>query len=270
MPNLYIVATPIGNIGDVTLRAMKVLKDVGLIAAEDTRRTARLLAACSIDTPMTSYYEQNKRSKLRYLLRQLQTIDVALVSDAGTPGISDPGFELINAAIDNGIAVVPVPGPSVLVTSVVVSGLPTHEFTYLGFMPRKKAQRISFLERVADQPRTLVMFESPHRIRAALRDVLKVLGDRRIAVCREMTKLYEEVFRGTVTGAIDYFAEPRGEFTLVIEGKIGEEPPSIASVEEELLRLRSEGLSGKDAVAQVAKSTGLPKKEVYRMWLGLG
>ena len=269
MQTLYIVATPIGNKGDITLRAMKTMNDVGLIAAEDTRRTARLLSMCGINKTMISYNEQTKRSKLPYLLKQLETIDVALVSDAGTPGMSDPGYELIKAAIDKGVEVVPIPGPSAIITAVVVSGLPTHEFTYLGYLPRVKAQRVKFLQRVADEPRTMVVFEAPHRLKAALKDILAVMGDRRIAVCREMTKLYEEVYRGSVSGAIDYFEEMRGEFTLVIEGKTKDEVKSASSVEKELRRLRKGGVSAKDAVAQAAKASGLSKKSVYQMWLGL-
>ncbi len=268
MQTLYVVATPIGNKGDITLRAMRTMNDVGLIAAEDTRRTARLLSMCGIDKKMISYNEQTKRSKLPYLLKQLETIDVALVSDAGMPGMSDPGYELIMAAIDNGVEVVPIPGPSIIVTALVVSGLPTHEFTYLGYLPRLKAQRVKFLERVVDEPRTMVVFEAPHRLKSALKDILAVMGDRRIAVCREMTKLYEEVYRGSVSGAITYFDEIRGEFTLVIEGKMKDEV-NAASVEEKLRRLRKDGVSARDAVAHVAKASGLSKKAVYQMWLKL-
>jgi 16S rRNA (cytidine1402-2'-O)-methyltransferase len=268
MQTLYIVATPIGNKGDITMRAMKTMEDVGLIAAEDTRRTARLLSMCGINKAMISYNEQTKRTKLPYLLKQLETMDVALVSDAGTPGMSDPGYELIKAAIDKGVEVVPIPGPSAIITAVVVSGLPNHEFTYLGYLPRLKSQRVKFLQRVADEPRTMVIFEAPHRLKSALKDILTVMGDRRIAVCREMTKLYEEVYRGKVSGAIDYFEDIKGEFTLVIEGKMTHEVDT-ASVEEELRRLCKDGVSAKDAVARTAKSSGLSKKAVYQMWLNL-
>ena len=223
---------------------------------------------CGITKQMISYNEQTKRSKLPYLLEQLKTIDVALVSDAGMPGMSDPGYELIKAAIDSGIEVVPIPGPSIIVTAVVVSGLPNHEFTYLGYLPRLRSQRMSFLKRIADEPRTMVVFEAPHRLKSALKDMLMVMGNRRIAVCREMTKLYEEVYRGRVSGAIGYFDEMRGEFTLVIEGKTKGEV-DVASVEEELCRLRKDGISAKDAVARVAKSSGLSKKAVYQMWLDI-
>ena len=268
MQTLYIVATPIGNKGDITMRAMMTMENVGLIAAEDTRRTARLLSMCGISKQMISYNEQTKRTKLPYLLKQLETIDVALVSDAGMPGMSDPGYELIQAAIEHGIEVVPIPGPTIIVTALVVSGLPVHEFTYLGYLPRLKAQRIKFLERIVNEPRTMVIFEAPHRLKPALKDILAVMGDRRIAVCREMTKLYEEVYRGKVSGAINYFEEIKGEFTLVIAGKTDHEVDT-ASVEEELRVLRKKGVSARDAVSRVAKSSGLSKKAVYQMWLDI-
>ena len=241
MPTLYIVATPIGNMEDITLRALRVLDEVSLIAAEDTRKTKRLLSGFGIRTPLTSYHEHNKLSKLPSLLKHLEGGDVALVSEAGMPGISDPGYELVSAAIGQGIAVVPIPGASVLVTALAVSGLPTDKFTYVGFLPRKKGQRRRLLEEVAGEGRTIIAFEAPHRLLASLRDVLDVLGDRRIAVCRELTKMYEEVFRGTVSAAADHFAEPVGEFTLVIEGGRGDGGALTDSVKDELRRLRMKG-----------------------------
>lgn len=219
MPVLYLVATPIGNLRDVTLRAIDVLRQVHLIAAEDTRRTKRLLLAYEITTPLTSYHEHNKRSKLSYLMKILEDQDVALVSEAGMPGINDPGYDLIRAAIDRDISVVPVPGPSAIMAALAVSGITAEQFTHLGFLPRKAGARRKLLASFADEPRTLVAFESPYRLLAALRDIAEVLGERRLAVCREMTKLHEEVFRGTVGEAIAHFSAPRGEFTLVIEGK---------------------------------------------------
>jgi 16S rRNA (cytidine1402-2'-O)-methyltransferase len=219
MPNLYVVATPIGNLEDITRRALRILSEVKLIAAEDTRKTRRLLETYQIKTPMTSYHEHNKRAKLAYILDYLKDGDVALVSEAGMPGMSDPGYELIAAAAERGIPVVPIPGPSAVLTALVVSGLPTDRFSYTGFLPRRPNARRQFLESLASEPGTLVALEAPHRLRAALNDILLILGDRRIAVCRELTKLHEEVFRGTVSQAISHFAEPRGEFTLVIEGK---------------------------------------------------
>lgn len=270
MPTLYIVATPIGNMEDITLRALRVLDEVSLIAAEDTRKTGKLLSAFGIKTPLTSYHEHNKISRLPSLLEHLERGDVALVSEAGMPGISDPGYELVVAAIDRGIRVEPIPGASVLVTALAVSGLPTDRFVYIGFLPRRKGQRRSLLEEVAGDNRTIVAFEAPHRLGAALGDILDVLGDRRIAVCRELTKMYEEVFRGTVSGAIDHFGEPIGEFTLVIEGKPEAKPALTDSMVEELRRLKGKGVTAKEAVARISRASGVSKKEVYRAWLGLG
>jgi 16S rRNA (cytidine1402-2'-O)-methyltransferase len=219
MPTLYVVATPIGNLEDISLRALRVFSEVKLVAAEDTRKTRRLLNAYNIKTPLISYHEHSKRAKLDHLLDYLQGEDLALVSEAGMPGLSDPGYELIVAAIERGISVVPVPGPSAAITALVVSGLPTEQFVYVGFLPRRKGQRQRFLNSVADEPRTIVAFETPHRLGGALTDIEAVLGDRRISVCRELTKVHEEIFRGRVSQSRKHFVEPRGEFTLVIEGK---------------------------------------------------
>lgn len=270
MSALYIVATPIGNLEDISLRAVRILGEVALIAAEDTRKTRRLLSAHGIVTPLTSYHEHNKGSKLSYLLSRLERGDVALVSEAGTPGISDPGYELVVAAIERGIPIVPIPGPSVLVTALAVSGLSTSEFIYVGFLPRKKGGRRRLLEGIADEERTIVAFEAPHRLAATLGDILAVLGDRRIAVCRELTKIHEEVFRGAVSAAIAHFPQPVGEFTLVIEGRPKGERALTAPVEGELRRLSEKGLSAKEAISQVAAATGISKKELYRAWLRLG
>jgi len=192
---------------------------VKLIAAEDTRKTRRLLNAYNIKTPLTSYHEHSKRAKLDYLLDYLEREDVALVSEAGTPGLSDPGYELIVAAIERGISVVPIPGASAVITALVISGLATDQFLYVGFLPRRKGQRQRLLSSIIDEPRTIVAFETPHRIREALIDIEEILGDRRLSVCRELTKIYEEIFRGRVSQAREHFVEPRGEFSLVIEGK---------------------------------------------------
>ncbi len=269
MTTLYIVATPIGNLEDVSFRALRILSQVAFIAAEDTRKTRRLLSAYGIRARLTSYHEHNKKAKLPYLLRRLEIEDVALVSEAGMPGISDPGYELVVAAAQRGISIVPIPGPSVLVTALAVSGLPTDQFVYLGFLPRRKGQRRRFLEQIAQEQRTLIAFESPHRLVATLEDILEVLGDRRIAVCRELTKIHEEVFRGAVSAARDHFREPIGEFTLVIEGKSKREGALTAPVEGELRRLHEQGLSAKEAVSQVARATGASKKELYQLWLRL-
>jgi 16S rRNA (cytidine1402-2'-O)-methyltransferase len=219
VPALYVIATPIGNLEDISLRALRLLREVKLIAAEDTRTTRRLLNAYDIKTPLTSYHEHSKRAKLDYLLGYLEEEDLALVSEAGMPGLSDPGYELIVAAIGRGISVVPIPGASAVVTALVVSGLPTDQFLYLGFLPRRQGQRQRLLSSIVDEPRSIVAFETRHRIREALSDIEETLGDRRLSVCRELTKVHEEIFRGSVSQAKEHFAEPRGEFSIVIEGK---------------------------------------------------
>lgn len=270
MPTLYVVATPIGNLDDISLRALRTLREVQLIAAEDTRKTKRLLITYDIKTPVTSYHEHNKWTKLGYILNRLEGEDVALVSNAGMPGISDPGYELIVAANQRGISVVPIPGPSVVITALVISGLPTDRFSYIGFLPRKVGARRRLLESIADEQGTIVALESPHRLIAALNDILLVLGDRRVAVCRELTKIYEEVFRGTISQAIEHFTEPRGEFTLVIEGKKERDKPQLTEdIERQLHHMRLSGVAAKEAIAKVAGETGLSKKELYRAWLRL-
>jgi len=201
------------------LRALKVLRQVELIAAEDTRRTKHLLSKYEVKTPVTSYHEHNKRTKLPRLLRHLEQKDLALVSEAGMPGISDPGYELVAAAIERGVKVAPIPGPSAITAALAASGLPTRQFIYLGFLPRKKGERRKLLQSLSEEQRTLVAFESPHRLRATLEDLRDVLGERRLAIGRELTKLHEEVFYGTPSEALEHFPQPRGEFTLVIAGK---------------------------------------------------
>ena len=270
MPTLYVVATPIGNLEDISLRALRVLREVKLIAAEDTRKTKRLLTTYDISTPMTSYHEHSKRSKLDYILDCLEGRDVALVSEAGMPGISDPGYELVVAASRRGISVVPIPGPSIVITALAISGLPTGRFSYIGFLPHKSNDRRRLLKSVADESGTIVVLETPHRLLAALSDVLLILGDRKVAVCREITKIHEEVFRGTISQAVKHFTEPRGEFTLVIEGKGEKDKPQLtAAVEQQLHQMRLSGVTAKEAIARVAGETGLSKRELYRAWLRL-
>ena len=270
MPVLYVVATPIGNLEDVTLRAIRVLREVGLIAAEDTRRTRLLLDHYGIRTPMTSYHEHNKAARLAYLLRFMEKGDLALVSEAGMPGISDPGYELVAAAAGQGVPVVAIPGPSAIVSAVAVSGLPADQFLHLGFLPRRRTERVRLLEAVAREARPLVAFEAPHRLVAALEDVLEVLGDRRMAAARELTKLHEEVFRGTVSKALEHFREPRGEFTLVIEG-CGRAEPGVmtAEIEDDIRAMQERKVPAKEAVSLLSASTGLPRKALYRAWLAL-
>ena len=271
MATLYLVATPIGNLEDMSQRAIRILGEVTLIAAEDTRRTRQLLAAYGLRTPLTSYHEHSRKSKLPYLLGRLEQEDVALVSDAGMPGISDPGYELVKGAIERGIPVIAIPGASVLTTALAVSGLPANQFVYIGFLPRRKGERRRLLESIDTERRTIVALEAPHRLLSSLTDVEEILGDRRIAICRELTKVHEEVFRGTVSQAIAHFSQPRGEFTFVIEGYRQEEKKAgiTDSVREELHRLRIEGVPAKEAVAQLASRTKLSKNALYKAWLEL-
>jgi 16S rRNA (cytidine1402-2'-O)-methyltransferase len=270
MPALYVVATPIGNLEDISLRALRTLREVKLIIAEDTRKTKRLLNTHNIKTATTSYHEHNKWTKLDYILSRLEEGDAALVSEAGMPGISDPGYELIVAASQRGIPIVPIPGPSVVITALAVSGLPAGRFTYIGFLPRRAGDRRRLLQSVVDDGGTIVAFESPHRLTAGLNDILHVLGDRKVAVCRELTKIHEEVFRGKISQAIEHFTEPRGEFTLVIEGKSEKDKPQLTGdIERKLHHMRLSGVTAKEAITRVAGDTGLSKKELYRAWLRL-
>jgi 16S rRNA (cytidine1402-2'-O)-methyltransferase len=270
MGTLYLVATPIGNLEDITLRALRTLREVDLIACEDTRRTGRLLARYQIKTPLISYYEGNKLAKIGYILDTLQRKDVALVSEAGMPGISDPGYELVRAAISAGIAVVPIPGPSAPITALAVSGLPTDSFVYLGFLPRRRKERRRFLKVIAREKRTLVAFEAPHRLLNSLEDIEEVLGDREMTLTRELTKLHEEVIRGSVSHVRAHFQEahPRGECTLVISGA-KEEAWGEEKVRKALKELRAQGVSGLEATKEVAELSGHSRSEVYKMWLDL-
>jgi 16S rRNA (cytidine1402-2'-O)-methyltransferase len=218
---LYIVSTPIGNLEDITLRALRTLKEVNLIAAEDTRHTRRLLAHYEIGTPTTSYFEGNQIQKGEKLVARLKAGEsIALVSDAGTPTISDPGYRLLTQCIEADIPIIPIPGPSACIAAASVAGLPLHNFTFEGFLSPKSGRRKRQLAELREEKRTLIFYESPHRIIVFLQDVLDVFGDRQVSVARELTKKFEEVFRGKVTEAIEKFQEtsPRGEFTIVIEG----------------------------------------------------
>ena len=267
MGTLYLVATPIGNLDDISPRALKVLREAVLIAAEDTRHTGKLLERFGIKNKLTSYWEHNKLNKLDFILDHLSQGDVALVSDAGTPGINDPGYELARAALASSFDVIPVPGPSAPIAALSASGLASDSFLYLGFLPHKSGERRNFVEQVANLPHTLIFLETPHRIADSLEDLLAVLGDRRICVAREMTKLHEEYWRGTVSGAVEHVKskEPRGEFTLVIEGRAKVENEQWE--EDELLKALEEGLkagkSAKELSAELAGPSGWNKKEVY-------
>ena len=269
MGTLYLVATPIGNLEDMSPRAVRVLREASLIAAEDTRHTGKLLRHFEIETPITSYFEHNKLHKLDFILEKLSTGDVALVSDAGTPGVNDPGYELVKAALDANHDVKPVPGPSAPITALTVSGLPTDSFLYLGYLPHKTSERHRRLEEVESQPYTLVFLESPYRIVESLEDILLILGDRKICVAREMTKMFEEYWRGNLSGAVAYFkSQPaRGEFTLVVEGKM--QNGNERWTEDQLQRaieneLKSEK-SAKEISVELAGKSGWSKKDVYRL-----
>ncbi len=269
MGTLYLVATPIGNLEDMSLRAVRILKEAVLIAAEDTRHTGKLLKHFEIETPITSYFEHNKLNKLDFILEKLSAGDVALVSDAGTPAINDPGYELVKAALASSYDVRPIPGASAPIAALTVSGLPTDSFLYLGYLPHKSSERHKRLEEVESQPYTLIFLESPHRIVEALEDVFSIFGDRRICVAREMTKMFEEYWRGTVSGAVAYFkSQPaRGEFTLVVEGKtkrergLWTEEEIRAAIERELQSEKS----AKEISADLAKQSGWNKKEIYTL-----
>ena len=270
MSTLYVVATPIGNLEDITVRALRVLREVDLIAAEDTRVTRKLLARYEIYTPLTSYREQNAAKKSPELLEMLAAgRNIALVSDAGTPAVSDPGAELVASAAAAGFEVAAIPGASALTAAVSVAGMAIDGFVFLGFLPRRRRDRISLLESEASTTRPLLAFETPHRLRAALVDLMSTLGDRRVVVARELTKLHEEVFRGTVSEAVDRFEEPRGEVTLVIEGASARspEPDGREEAAKLLARLKGGGMRARAAVDLVAEQTGLPRGEVYRLWL---
>jgi 16S rRNA (cytidine1402-2'-O)-methyltransferase len=269
---LYLVATPIGNLEDITQRALRILEQVHLIAAEDTRQTHKLLQAYHIQTRAISYHEHNKLSRLSEVLAALAQGDVALVSDAGTPGLNDPGYELVRAALQAGYPVSPVPGASAPVAALVSSGLPTDAFLYLGYLPRKSSERRQLLERVRSLAYTLIFLETPHRLLEALQDLQAVLGNRSIAVARELTKLHEEIFRGSLAEAAAHFEAqpPRGEFTLVLEGAVAVSEPWT---EERLCALLSESLARGETPAALARrvsvQSGWPRRDIYRLITGL-
>jgi 16S rRNA (cytidine1402-2'-O)-methyltransferase len=272
MSKLYLVATPIGNLEDMSPRAIRILREVHLVAAEDTRQTRKLLNRYDIHTPLTSYYEHNKLSKMEVILSALDRGDVALVADAGTPTINDPGQELVAAILDAGHDVSPIPGPSSPIAALAASGLPTDTFLYLGYLPRKSTQRRAMVEGVSDLKHTLVILEAPHRLLEALADLESVLGDRRLSISRELTKIHEQIWHGTISEARRYFGEcePRGEFTLVVAGK-GEESKtkwSEAEVDAEIKRLSEEGESPSALARRIASKSGWNRRDVYDLIKG--
>ena len=267
MGTLFLVATPIGNLEDITLRALRVLREVQLIAAEDTRSAAILLRHHDINARATSYNEHNARAKTPALLDALSHGDVALISNAGMPAISDPGHDLVVAALDAGHAVV-IPGATAVIAAIAVSGLPSRRFHYLGFLPRQSGPRRRALAAAAASGDTLVVYESPHRVRATIEDALAALGERRVAVCRELTKMYEEIWRGALSGALEHFTEPRGEFTLVIEGGPPEASAPVETASAVIAELRASRAESKAAVAELMRRCGFSRRAAYAAWHG--
>ena len=282
MPTLFIVGTPIGNLEDLTPRAARILSEVALVAAEDTRVTRRLLNHLNIRTRTTSFHQHNWRGKLDEVLAALAEGDVALATDAGMPGVSDPGSELVSAASNAGFKVEVVPGPSAVTAALALSGFVGDAFSFLGFLPRRKKDRQSSLREVLYSAVPLVIFEAPHRLRATLTDLELIFGDRQLAVCREITKRHEEVFRGTASEGLEHFDLPRGEVVIVIQGRVidntllsdMESTDAQANQEKEirqrLIQLKQDGIRAKEAVASVAEYSGLPNNRVYRIWVELG
>lgn len=274
---LYLCATPIGNLDDITLRTLKTLENADLIAAEDTRRTMTLLNHFDIHTPLTSYYEHNKAQKGKFLIEKLLNgQNIALVSDAGMPGISDPGQMLVDSCITNNIRVEALPGASACITALVASGLDTSRFAFEGFLSMNRSSRAERLSEVKDEPRTLIFYEAPHKLISTLKDMLNAWGDRKIVLARELTKKYEEYRRTTLSQAIDYYetTPPKGEFVLLIQGKdpaqLKEEQREHLPPPEELLRLyEQDGMRGKELVKRVAEELSLPKRDVYALYLSL-
>lgn len=267
---LFVVATPIGNLEDVTLRALRVLREVDLIAAEDTRRTAKLLHHYSIHTKTTSLHQHNERQKLSALLSRLQEgKSIALVSDAGTPGVSDPGAQLIQEAIAQGIRVEPVPGPSAVLAALVTSGLPTNQFVFAGFPPSRSKDRTAWFQALAGESRTLVFFEAPHRIHETLKCIRETLGDRAVSVGRELTKVHEELVRGPISDVLDRLEAPKGEYSVVLSGSSNQLEAGLETPNDELLRVEFCRLtecgetSRRQAIAEVARRHGLPTRAVY-------
>ncbi len=276
---LYLVATPIGNLEDMTYRAVRLLGEVDLIAAEDTRNSLKLLNHFEIKTPMTSYHEHNKYEKAEALVgKLLDGMDIAVITDAGTPGISDPGEELVRQCYAAGIRVVPVPGACAAVNALVASGLPTRRFAFEAFLPQDKKERQAVLEELKRECRTIVIYEAPHRLQKTLRELGDVLGDRAVTVCRELTKKHETFFAATLLQAAAYYETemPKGECILVIQGLSREEQEhekqkqwDAMSIPEHVRLYMEKGMEKKEAVKQVAKDRGLPKREVYEQALDI-
>lgn len=276
---IYLVATPIGNLEDISIRALNTLKEVDLIAAEDTRQTLKLLNHYDIKKPLVSYHEHNQRESGEKLVNQaIEGKNIALVTDAGTPGISDPGEGIVKLAVQNGIKVYLIPGPAALIYGLVVSGLPTSKFVFEGFLPTDKKGRRERFESLKDEERTIIFYEAPHKLIRTLKDLYENFGDRNAALCRELTKRYEEIIRVKLSDAVLLYEEkkPLGEFVIILEGKSLEEKASEKqqiyenlSIEEHIKNLIDSGMDKKDAVKEVAKLRNIAKSEVYKHSIGM-
>lgn len=272
---LYLCATPIGNLEDITLRVLRTLKEADLIAAEDTRNSRKLLNHFGIKTPMTSYHEYNKIEKAKELIGQMQDgKNVALITDAGTPGISDPGEELVRMCYESGIQVTSLPGACACVTALTLSGLPTRRFCFEAFLPMQKKERQEILRELENETRTIILYEAPHRLTRTLTELAQLFGERKISICRELTKKYETIFQATVAEAVAYYQEhePRGEYVLVLEGKSRADSKleeqrrwESLTVEDHMQHYLSQGMEKKEAMKQVAKDRGVSKREIYRV-----
>ena len=270
MGHLYIVATPIGNLEDITLRALRVLKEVDLIAAEDTRHSRQLLSHYDIHTPLTSYHEHSKASQQSRILEALNRGDVAVISDAGTPGLNDPGFALIQEAIEAGHQIIPIPGPSAPIAALTASGLPTDTFLFLGYIPRKQGDRKALLEGISKETHTLIAFEVPNRLESTLEAMAEILGeDRQLVLCRELTKLYEDFKRGTISELLLTLQSegPRGEYTLIVGGAAHSERWGEAQVRAAFEQEMNDGSSRGEAARSVAKLSGWSRREIYKLGL---
>lgn len=275
---LFLCATPIGNLEDMPVRAVRIMKEADLIAAEDTRNSIKLINHFEIDTPMTSYHEYNKVDKAKVLVdKMLAGQTVALITDAGTPGISDPGEELVRQAVQAGINVTSVPGPAACINALIISGLPTRRFVFEAFLPSDKKERAAVLEELSHETRTMIIYEAPHRLCRTLAELAEILGgDRQIAVCKELTKRHETVYRSDIKSAVDYYNanEPRGEYVLVIAGlnrediiRDKQDAWKEMPLEEHLKHYESQGIERREAIKLVAKDRGVPKREIYNMTL---
>lgn len=272
---LYLCPTPIGNLGDITLRTLEVLKSVDLIAAEDTRVSAKLINHFDIKVPTTSYYEHNKREKGSYLIEKLLSgMNIAIITDAGMPGISDPGEDLVRLCIQNGIEIEALPGPCAFATALVASGMPTGRFAFEGFLTVNRKNRLTHLESIKSDTRTLIFYEAPHKLISTLRDMLEIFGDREIVLARELTKKFEEYNRTTLKNALIYYEEtpPKGEFVLILKGAdeeklYAEYLESLPSAEELLMKYSAEGLRAKELTRRVADELKQPRREIYDLYL---